>query len=93
MTPRFSRTIDLDNGTTRSGRQMGSDAERLLSDQIRQLEDGLAQLGDDRAAAKEDEQEDRRLDLTDRGARRENRLDELAAIRDALALHLSEASA
>ncbi len=74
-------------------RQMGADAERLLSDQIKQLEDGLAQLGDDRAAAKEADQEQRRRELTEHGARRETRLDELAAIRDALAAHLAEASA
>jgi len=74
-------------------RQMGTDAERLLSDQIKQLEDGLAQLGEDRAAVEEASQENRRRELEDHGSRRENRLDELAAIRDALAAHLAEASA
>jgi len=74
-------------------RQMGTDAERLLSDQIKQLEDQLAQLGDERVAVQEAQQEPRRQELEDHNARCAGRLVELAAIRDALATHLSEATA
>jgi hypothetical protein len=74
-------------------RRMGVDAERLLSDQITQLEEQLAQLGEDRVAAEEAEQEPRRAELAEHGQRYARRLDELSSIRDALATHLSQASA
>jgi len=74
-------------------RQMGTDAERLLSDQIKQLEDQLEQLGNERAAVQEAAQEPRRQELQQHSLRCRARLEELGAIRDALAEHLSEASA
>ena len=78
---------------TEALRQMGVDAERLLSDQIQQLEEQLAQLGDDRVAEEEAEQEPRRAELAKHGQRCTRRLEDLISIRDTLATHLSEASA